>query len=142
MFVIFLLKILLKEKTFHDKNIKINFDLFIKDNYHIFDRYLIKDYNLMNIETFLSLKILHMGNFISFLSKNFERQKDIVEKILLLNQNDYYGLFSLAYIRLIQSNIPESSELINSLLNKKEISVVPFFNYSLNYMKSLINNNK
>ena len=96
----------------------------------------------MNIETFLSLKILHMGNFISFLSKNFERQKDIVEKILLLNQNDYYGLFSLAYIRLIQSNIPESSELINSLLNKKEISVVPFFNYSLNYMKSLINNNK
>ena len=138
----FLLKILIKEKTFHDKNIKINFDSFIKDNYHIFDRYLIKDYNLMNIETFLSLKILHMGNFISFLSKNFERQKDIVEKILLLNQNDYYGLFSLAYIRLIQSNIPESSELINSLLNKKEISIIPFFNYSLNYMKSLINNNK
>ena len=77
----------------------------------------------------------------NFISGNFEKQKDDIEKILLLNQNDFYGLFSLAYIRLIQSNIPESSELINSLLNKKEISSIPFYNYSLNCMKNLINNN-
>ena len=93
----------------------------------------------MNIETLLRLKILHMSNFINFICGNFEKQKDNVEKILLLNQNDFFGLFSLAYIRLIQSNIPESSELINSLLNKNEISKIPFYNYSLNYMKILIN---
>ena len=135
----FLLEILIKEKSFQDKNLSINFDAFIKDNYHIFERNLIMDNKLMDVETFLSLKILHMYNFINFMSKNFERQKDSVEKILVINQNDFYGLFSLAYIRLIQSNIPESSELINSLINKKEISNIPFYNYSLNYMKTLIN---
>ena len=135
----FLLEILIKEKSFQDKNLSINFDAFIKNNYHIFERNLIMDNKLMDIETFLSLKILHMYNFINFMSKNFERQKDSVEKILVINQNDFYGLFSLAYIRLIQSNIPESSELINSLINKKEISNIPFYNYSLNYMKTLIN---
>ena len=136
----FLLSILIKEKSFHDKNIKIDFNAFIKDNYQLFEKNLITDYKLMNIETFLRLKILHMSNFINFISGNFEKQKDDVEKILLLNQNDFYGLFSLAYIRLIQSNIPESSELINSLLNKKEISSITFYNYSLNCMKNLINN--
>ena len=136
----FLLSILIKEKSFHDKNIKIDFNAFIKDNYQLFEKNLITDYKLMNIETFLRLKILHMSNFINFISGNFEKQKDDVEKILLLNQNDFYGLFSLAYIRLIQSNIPESSELINSLLNKKEITSITFYNYSLNCMKNLINN--
>ena len=135
----FILTILIKEKSFHDKNIKIDFDNFIKDNYHLFERNLIMDFKLMNIETLLRLKILHMSNFINFICGNFEKQKDNVEKILLLNQNDFYGLFSLSYIRLIQSNIPESSELINSLLNKNEISKIPFYNYSLNYMKILIN---
>ena len=134
-----ILTILIKEKSFHDKNIKIDFDNFIKDNYHLFERNLIMDFKLMNIETLLRLKILHMSNFINFICGNFEKQKDNVEKILLLNQNDFYGLFSLSYIRLIQSNIPESSELINSLLNKNEISKIPFYNYSLNYMKILIN---
>ena len=80
-----------------------------------------------------------MRNFIYFMNKNFEKQKEMVEKILVINQNDFYGLFSLAYIRLIQSNIPESSELINSLLNKKEIVNIPFYNYILNYMKNIIN---
>ena len=108
----------------------------------LFEKNLITDYKLMNIETFLRLKILHMSNFINFISGNFEKQKDDVEKILLLNQNDFYGLFSLAYIRLIQSNIPESSELINSLLNKKEISSITFYNYSLNCMKNLINSSQ
>ena len=135
----FLLKILIKEKSFHDKNIKIDYEDFYKDNYQIFQRNLIMDYKLIDIDTFLSLKILHMINFINFMSKNFERQKDTVEKILLINQNDFYGLFSLAYIRLIQSNIPESSELINSLINKKEILNIPFYNYALNYMKTIIN---
>ena len=138
----FLLKILIKEKTFHNKNIQINFDDFIKNNYKIFEKNLFIDNKLMDIETFLSLKILHMNNFINFLCKNFERQKDSLEKILLINQNDFYGLFSLAYIRLVQSNIPESSEIVCSLLNKEEISKIPFYNYILNYMKSLINEYK
>ena len=131
----FLLGILIEDKSFHNKNIKINFDLFIKDNYNIFG----KNLKLIDIEIFLSLKILHMSNFISFISKKFENQKNAVEKILLINQNDFYGLFSLSYIRLIESNIPESSELINSLLSKKEISSIPLYDYSLIYMKNIIN---
>ena len=138
----FLLKILIKEKIFHNKNIKINFDDFIKNNYKIFEKNLFIDNKLMDIETFLSLKILHMSNFINFLSKNFERQKEALEKILLINQNDFYGIFSLAYIRLVQSNIPECSEIVNSLLHKEEISKIPFYNYILNYMKNLINEYK
>ena len=135
----FLLETITNGKYFHDKNIKINFDEFIKNNYHIFQSNLIIGDKIEDIETFLVLKILHMRNFIYFMNKNFERQKEMVEKILIINQNDFYGLFSLAYIRLIQSNIPESSELINSLLNKKEIVSIPFYNYILNYMKNLIN---
>ena len=135
----FLLQTITDGKYFHDNNIKINFDDFIKNNYHIFQTNLIIGDKITDIETFLVVKILHMRNFIYFMNKNFERQKEMVEKILVINQNDFYGLFSLAYIRLIQSNIPESSELINSLLNKKEIANIPFYNYILNYMKNLIN---
>ena len=82
-----------------------------------------------------------MANFINFMSKNFDRQKDAVEKILLIDQNDFYGLYSLAYIRFIQSNIPESSELITSLMNKKEIVDIPLYYSSLNFMKNLIDKN-
>ena len=135
----FLLQTITDGKYFHDKNIKINFDEFIKNNYHIFQANLIIGDKIKDIETFLALKILHMRNFIYFMNKNFEKQKEMVEKILVINQNDFYGLFSLAYIRLIQSNIPESFELINSLLNKKEIVNIPFYNYILNYMKNIIN---
>ena len=135
----FLLQTITDGKYFHDKNIKINFDEFIKNNYHIFQANLIIGDKIKDIETFLVLKILHMRNFIYFMNKNFEKQKEMVEKILVINQNDFYGLFSLAYIRLIQSNIPESFELINSLLNKKEIVNIPFYNYILNYMKNIIN---
>ena len=138
----FLLDILIRDKIFQNKKIKINFDVFIRDNYYILDKNLIIDNKLMNIGTFLTLKILHMSNFIFFMSKNFNRQIGIVEKILVINQNDFYGLFSLAYIKLIQSNIPESSELINSLLDKKEIVMNPFYYYSLNFMKNLINDYK
>ena len=138
----FLLDILIRDKIFQNKKIKINFDVFIRDNYYILDKNLIIDNKLMNIGTFLTLKILHMSNFIFFMSKNFNRQIGTVEKILVINQNDFYGLFSLAYIKLIQSNIPESSELINSLLDKKEIVMNPFYYYSLNFMKNLINDYK
>ena len=79
-----------------------------------------------------------MKNFINFISKNFERQKESVENILLINQNDFYGLYSLSYIRLIQSNIPECSELINSMLKRKEIINVPLYSYALIQMKNLI----
>ena len=136
----FLLKTINEGKYFHEKSIIINFDEFIKNNYDIFQANLIIGDKIMNIETFLVLKILHMRNFIYFMNKNFEKQKEMVERILIINQNDFYGLFSLAYIRLVQSNIPESSELINSLLSKKEIANIPFYNYILNYMKNLINN--
>ena len=134
----FLLEILIKEKYFYNKDIKINFDSFIKDNMNLFPENLIINDKLIDIESFLSLKILHMKNFINFISYNFERQKDAVEKILLIDQNDFYGLYSLAYIRLIQSNIPECSEIISSMMNRKEISSVPLYFSSLNFMKNLI----
>ena len=137
----FLLKILVDDNLFHNKNIKINFDNFIKDNMNIFFRKLIMDKKVIDIEIFLKLKILHMGNFINFMSKNFERQKDAVEEILSKDPTDFYGLYSLAYIRFIQSKIPESSELITSLMNRKEIVDVPLYYSSLIFMKSLIDKN-
>ena len=137
----FLLGILIKDKSFLNKDIKINFDTFIKDNYNIFPGNLIINNKLIDIETFLSLKILHMRNFIYFVNKNLERQKDSVEKILLFDQNDFFGLYSLAYIRLVQSYIPESYELITSMLNRKEIVDVPSYNMALNCMKNIIDNN-
>lgn len=82
-----------------------------------------------------------MRNFINFVNKNLERQKDSVEKILLFDQNDFFGLYSLAYIRLVQSYIPESYELITSMLNRKEIVDVPSYNMALNCMKNIIDNN-
>ena len=137
----FLLKILVDDNLFHNKNIKINFDNFIKDNMNIFFRKLIMDKKVIDIEIFLKLKILHMANFINFMSKNFERQKDAVEEILSKDPTDFYGLYSLAYIRFIQSKIPESSELITSLMNRKEIVDVPLYYSSLIFMKSLIDKN-
>lgn len=134
----FLLKLIKKEKTFHNKDIHINFNNFIKDNMNLFPRTLIMNNKLIDIETFLELKILHMENFINFVSKKFGRQKESVENILLIDQNEFYGLYSLAYIRLIQLNIPESSELVNYMLSKKEIVEVPLYCYALNFMKSLI----
>mgnify|MGYP006988990296 FL=1 len=136
----YLLSFLIKEKRFLNKDININFDTFIKDNMNIFPGNLIINNKLIDIETFLSLKILHMRNFINFINKNLERQKDSVEKILLIDQNDFFGLYSLAYIRLVQSNIPESYELITSMLNRKEIINVPSYNMALNSMKNLIDN--
>ena len=133
----FLLDTLTKEKNFHNKEININFETFIKDNMELFPGNLKVCDKLMNIETFLSLKILHMANFINFLSKKFERQKDCVEKILLIDQNEFYGLYSLAYIRLVELNIPEWSDLIKYMLNKKEIVDVPLYLSALNFMKDL-----
>jgi len=137
----FLLNILIKDKSFLNKDIKINFDTFIKNNMNIFPGNLIIDNKLMDIETFLSLKVLHMSNFINFVSKNLERQKDSVEKIILIDRNDFFGLYSLAYIRLVQSYIPESYELITSMLNRKEIVDVPSYNMALICMKNIIDNN-
>jgi len=134
----FRLKIIINDHIFHNKDIKINFNKFIKDNISIFPDYLLIDNKLIDVESFLSLKILHMENFINFISKNFERQKNSVENILLINQNDFYGLYSLSYIRLIQSNIPECSELINSMLIRKEIINIPLYSYALIQMKNLI----
>ena len=134
----FRLNIIIKEKIFHNKDIKINYNTFIKDNINIFPDSLLIDNKLIDIESFLSLKMLHMENFVNFVTKNFERQKDSVENILLINQNDFFGLYSLSYIRLIQSNLPECSELINSLYNKKEIIKVPLYYYALNQMKNII----
>ena len=105
---------------------------------NLFPGNLIIDDKLIDIETFLNLKILHMANFIMFISKKFERQKEFVEKILLFDQNEFYGLYSLAYIKLIELNIPECSELINYMLNKKEISEIPLYSYALNIMKNLV----
>ena len=137
----FLLNILIKDKSFLNKDININFDTFIKDNINIFPGNLILNNKLVDIETFLSLKVLHMRNFINFINKNLERQKDSVEKILLIDQNDFFGLYSLAYIRLVQSYIPESYELITSMLNRKEIIDVPSYKLALNCMKNIIDNN-
>jgi hypothetical protein len=134
------LEIIIKDKIFHNKNIKINYNTFIKDNIHLFPDNLILDNKLIDIERFLRLKLLHMKNFVHFVSKNFERQKDSVENILLINQNDFYGLLSLSYIRLIQSNLPECSELINSLSNRKDIMKVPLYSYALNQMENIIKN--
>ena len=77
----YLLNILIKEKSLLNKDIKINFDAFIKNNMNIFPGNLIINNKLVDIETFLSLKILHMRNFINFINKNLERQKHSVEKI-------------------------------------------------------------
>ena len=85
----FRLNIIINDHIFHNKNIKINFNKFIKDNINIFPDYLLIDNKLIDVESFLSLKILHMKNFINFISKNFERQKESVENILLINQNDF-----------------------------------------------------
>jgi hypothetical protein len=134
------LDIIIKDKIFHNKNIEINYNTFIKDNIHLFPDNLILDNKLIDIERFLRLKLLHMKNFVHFVSKNFERQKDSVENILLINQNDFYGLLSLSYIRLIQSNLPECSELINSLSNRKDIMKVPLYSYALNQMENIIKN--
>ena len=134
----FLLDILIKENILHNKDIKIDFETFIKENMNLFPGNLIIDDKLIDIETFLNLKILHMANFIMFISKKFERQKEFVEKILLFDQNEFYGLYSLAYIKLIELNIPECSELINYMLNKKEISEIPLYSYALNIMKNLV----
>ena len=136
----FLLNIIIKENNLHNKDIKINFDNFIKDNMKLFPGNLIINGKLIDIETFLSLKILHMANFIHFVCKKFERQKENVEKMLLINQNEFYGLYSLAYIRLIQLNLPECSELIKYMINRKEIVDVPLYDYALKFLQNLIDN--
>ena len=133
----FLLNILIKENSLHNNELNIDFEAFIKENLNIFQNLTING-KLIDIETFLNLKILHMANFLMFISKKFERQKLCVEKILLFDQNDFYGLYSLAYIRLIELNIPECFELINYMLNKKEIIEVPLYSYALNEMKNLL----
>ena len=58
----FLLKTINKGKYFHEKNIKIDFDEFIKNNCDIFQANLIIGDKLMNI---------YMGKFIYFVNKNF-----------------------------------------------------------------------
>ena len=83
-----------------------------------------------------------MKNFIALYNRKLSvEEKELeVDKILLLDPDDFYALYSLSYIRCVQLRIPESSELISNLQRKNATDKIKNHDYALNLFFNMINN--
>ena len=91
---------------------------------------------------FFKMKLYHMKNFIALYNRKLSvEEKELeVDKILLLDPDDFYALYSLSYIRCVQLRIPESSELISNLQRKNATDKIKNHDYALNLFFNMINN--
>lgn len=62
-----------------------------------------------------AMKIYHSLHFIYFAQKDYAKQEEEINKILLIDPNDYYAMFGLALVRYSQSKFPEAETLLNEV---------------------------
>lgn len=86
----------------------------------------------------IKIKILHCIHYIYYKEDNIKEEEIICNNILLLNNEDYYGIFNFSYIKFRQNKFPECEKILQKALKDcKDKNFINYFSFFLKILDSL-----
>lgn len=86
----------------------------------------------------IKLKILHCIHYIYYKEDNIKGEENSCHSILLLNNEDYYGIFNFSYIKFRQNKFPECEKILQKALKGcKDEKFINYFSFFLKILDSL-----